>query len=70
DLLHFFEKIADKYDVSIVKTDSNTEVIKAGVFSHETFPYKDFGIQQLTFNEDGSGTYTNIQSPDKLGHIP
>ncbi|HEM5208140.1 TPA: amino acid ABC transporter permease [Streptococcus suis] len=70
DLLHFFEKIADKYDVSIVKTDSNTEVIKAGVFSHETFPYKDFGIQQLTFNEDGSGSYTNIQSSDKLGHIP
>lgn len=70
EIITFFEKIVQKYKVSIVKTDNHDEVIKAGVFYEETFPYQQFGLSSLDFSADGRGIYTNARSSDKIGYIP
>lgn len=69
-VLRFFEDVSKEYKVSIIKTDSGDEVVKAGVFDKETFPYQEFGISSLDFTTDGEGVYSNKEISNKLGTIP
>lgn len=52
--LIFFEQLAKKYDVSIVKTindDSSNQIIKAAVYSENSFPHQNFGLS-VKFDEN------------------
>lgn len=69
-ILQFFEEVASQDKVSIIKIDNGDEVVKAGVFDKETFPYQEFGISSLDFTTDGEGVYSNKEISNKLGTIP
>ena len=69
-ILQFFEEVASQDKVSIIKVDNGDEVVKAGVFDKETFPYQEFGISSLDFTTDGEGVYSNKEISNKLGTIP
>lgn len=69
-ILQFFEEVASQDKVSIIKVDNGDEVVKAGVFDKDTFPYQEFGISSLDFTTDGEGVYSNKEISNKLGTIP
>lgn len=69
-ILQFFEEVASQDKVSIIKVVNGDEVVKAGVFDKETFPYQEFGLTSLDFTTDGEGVYSNKEISNKLGTIP
>ncbi len=69
-ILQFFEEVASQDKVSIIKVDNGDEVVKAGVFDKETFPYQEFGLTSLDFSKNEKGVYSNQDLPNNLGTIP
>lgn len=70
ELLTFFEQLAKRYHVSIVKTDSQEDtVIKSGVFDEATFPVSNFGLTHLDFDKYPDGFYTNEPLKRRIGTI-
>ena len=69
-ILQFFEEVASQDKVSIIKIDNGDEVVKAGVFDKETFPYQEFGLTSLDFSKNEKGVYSNQNLPNNLGTIP
>ena len=69
-ILQFFEEVASQDKVSIIKVDNGDEVVKAGVFDKETFPYQEFGLTSLDFSQNEKGVYSNQNLPNNLGTIP
>ena len=69
-ILQFFEEVTSQDKVSIIKVDNGDEVVKAGVFDKETFPYQEFGLTSLDFSKNEKGVYSNQDLPNNLGTIP
>ena len=69
-ILQFFEEVTSQDKVSIIKVDNGDEVVKAGVFDKETFPYQEFGLTSLDFSKNEKGVYSNQNLPNNLGTIP
>ena len=70
EILPFFKELSRKYQISIIKTDVNQEVVKAGVFDKATFPYQEFGLKKIDFFQNSDGIYSNKDAENLLGHIP